>query len=75
MAKGWLAAIDGSSALKSRLVIAGLVDINRAAAERTAAEFGLTDAAIGTDVDKMLDAIKPDMVFDDVISPAGRHAW
>jgi len=42
----------------------GLVDVNEEAAVRRREEFGLSDAAIGTDLEKMLSNLKPDAVFD-----------
>lgn len=70
MSKGWLEAITGP--LRNRTTIVGLVDIDRAAAERRAEEFGLSDIAIGTDLDAVLNQTRPDLVFD-VVIPAARQ--
>jgi predicted dehydrogenase len=42
----------------------GLVDLNREAAEKRAADHGLTGVEIGTDLDAMLTRTRPDVVFD-----------
>ncbi|PYE43061.1 putative dehydrogenase [Rhizobium sp. PP-F2F-G20b] len=73
MAKGWLRALAGDPLLKSRVEIVGLVDLDRATAEALAQEFGLTDAAIGTDLPAMLETTRPQLVFD-VVIPAARRA-
>ncbi len=72
MAKGWLRALAEAPDLKGRVAIVGLVDLDLGAAERLAAEFGLTAAATGTDLDSMLTATKPDLLFD-VVIPAARR--
>jgi predicted dehydrogenase len=72
MSKGWLKAIAETPELASRITIVGLVDLNLAAAEALRAEFGLNDAAIGTDLAALLAEVKPDLVFD-VVIPAARH--
>ncbi|MCL5270479.1 MAG: Gfo/Idh/MocA family oxidoreductase [bacterium] len=41
----------------------GLVDINEAAARGRAEQFGLAGARVGTDLEKMLGEVKPDVVF------------
>ena len=67
MSRAWLdaaARIDG-------LELAGLVDIDREAAERQAASHGLPHAAIGTDVDEMLRRTGAGILFD-VVVPAAR---
>lgn len=81
MSRGWLKAINETPQLKGRVVIVGLVDVYREAAEKFAADFGLTDAVIGTDLSNVLAVTKPDVVFDivipaarlDVVSTALRH--
>lgn len=81
MSKGWLEALAGHPLLRGRVNIAGLVDIDRSAAERRRAEFGLTDAETGTDLEAMLTTTKPDLVFDialpstrrDLVLTAFRH--
>jgi len=68
MSRAWLEAvreIDGLS-------IVGLVDIDMARAEGRAAEFGLSDVVIGSDAATVIDAVKPDVVFD-VVVPDARH--
>ena len=68
MSRAWLEAvreIDGLS-------IVGLVDIDVARAEGRAAEFGLSDVVIGSDAAAVIDAVKPDLVFD-VVVPDARH--
>ena len=73
MAKGWLRALAGDADLSRRIVIVGLVDLDPATAQALAAEFGLAEAAIGTDLGAMLDEKTPDFVFD-VVIPAARRA-
>lgn len=64
MSKGWLEALTGQPSLRDRVAIAGLVDIDLGAAERRRAEFSLPDAEVGTDLEAMLAATKPDLLFD-----------
>ena len=71
MAKGWLEALAEAPELKDRVEVVGMVDIDRAAADRLRAEFGLT-AQTGTDLDAVLAATKPDLLFDVVIPSARR---
>lgn len=52
------------------LEIVGLVDLNREVAVRRAAEFGLTKAQIGTDLENMLEKMRPDVVFDCTVPEA-----
>ena len=42
MAKGWLEALAEAPELKDRVEVVGMVDIDRGAADRLRAEFGLT---------------------------------
>jgi predicted dehydrogenase len=70
MSRGWLAAIQEHALIKGRVKIVGLVDLDRATAEARAAEFGLTDALIGTDLDAVLAATSPTFVFDVVVPTA-----
>lgn len=72
MSKGWLKAIAETPSLKDRITIVGLVDLDRVAAERLATEFGLTRAAISTDLGELLAGTKPDLLFDVVIPGARR---
>ena len=50
--------------------IAGLVDIKEENAEKKKVKFELGKAKTGTDIDIMLDAVKPDAVFDCTIPAA-----
>lgn len=72
MSRGWLKAIAGAPDLASQISIAGLVDLDRAAAVGLAGEFGLGDAVIGTDLDTVLDQVRPELLFD-VVIPAARQ--
>ena len=72
MSKGWLKAIAETPDLKDRITIVGLVDLDRAAADRLADEFGLGHAVIGTELDTVLVEAKPDLLFD-VVIPAARQ--
>ncbi|CAD7037156.1 gfo/Idh/MocA family oxidoreductase [Pseudorhizobium endolithicum] len=73
MAKGWLRALQSDLELASGFKIIGLVDLDRVAAERLAAEFGLSPVVIGADLRSMLEEAQPDAVFDIVI-PQARQA-
>lgn len=70
MAKGWLKAIASNPTLTEQISIVGLVDVNPAAAEALAAEFGLSDAATGSDLAQMLASSGADLVFDVVVPHA-----
>ena len=70
MSKGWLTAIAEHPLLKGRVRVVGLVDLDPATAQARAKEFGLVDALVGTDLDAVLDATKPDLLFDVVIPGA-----
>jgi len=72
MAKGWLKAIAESPDLRGRVAVVGLVDVDLGAADRLKAEFNLADAATGTDLDNMVTAAKPDLLFDIVVPSARR---
>nr|WP_055045693.1 Gfo/Idh/MocA family oxidoreductase [Devosia sp. A16] len=72
MSKGWLKAISETPALRERISIVGLNDINPEAAHRLAAEFGLGKAAVESDLDALLSGTRPDLVFD-VVVPGARH--
>lgn len=72
MAKGWLRALSEAPELRDRVQVVGLVDLDLAAAERLRQEFNLDTAATGTDLDRMLGATKPDLLFD-VVVPQARH--
>ncbi|PKA43356.1 Gfo/Idh/MocA family oxidoreductase (plasmid) [Rhizobium sullae] len=70
MSKGWLRAIKETPALAEAIKVTGLVDVNPAAAEALAAEFGLSGAAIGTNLSAVIATAKADIVFDVVIPTA-----
>jgi predicted dehydrogenase len=72
MSKGWLKAIAETPALASEIAIVGLVDLDPALAQARADGFGLKDVSIGTGLDAMLGALKPDLLFD-VVIPAARR--
>lgn len=72
MAKGWLKALSETPELRGRVEIAGLVDVNLAAAEALRVEFGLDGARTGIDLDEMLDRTGADLLFD-VVVPASRR--
>jgi len=72
MSKGWLKAIAETPALRDRITIVGLNDINPDAAHRLAAEFGLGKAAVESDLKALLTGTKPDLLFD-VVVPGARH--
>ncbi|MCM2292322.1 Gfo/Idh/MocA family oxidoreductase [Allorhizobium sp. BGMRC 0089] len=71
MARGWLKALNEDPDLKRDIRIAGLVDLDPGAAAALADEFGLQDAALGTDLAAMLTKTRPDILFD-VVVPAAR---
>lgn len=71
MSKGWLTAITTHPLLAGRVDVVGLVDLDLATAQARAAEFGLSDAVIGTDLDAVLTQTKPDLLFD-VVVPGAR---
>jgi len=52
------------------LEIVGLIDINEDSAKARKEQFGLASAATGTDLAAMLDAVKPDAVFDCTVPDA-----
>lgn len=51
--------------------IVGLVDLNENMAQRRRDEFGLPEARIGSDLPAMLEALRPEIVFDCTV-PAAR---
>ena len=71
MSRGWLKAIAETEGLAGRTEIVGLVDVNPEAAKKLAADFGLSQAAIGSDLASVLAELRPDLVFD-VAIPAAR---
>ncbi|MGV8855971.1 MAG: Gfo/Idh/MocA family protein [Devosia sp.] len=72
MSKGWLAALADHPPLQGRVRIVGLVDLDLATARARAAEFGLGEVMIDTDLDAVLTATKPDLLLD-VVVPAARQ--
>lgn len=70
MARGWLRAIQSSPEIQAVVTIVGLVDIDRETAVALAAEFGLGDAVIGTNLADVLIESRADMLFDVVIPSA-----
>jgi predicted dehydrogenase len=66
MSAAWLKAAREIPGLE----LAGLVDINEAAARKRAEDFELGEAEIGSDLGEMLDRVSPDMVFDCTIPEA-----
>lgn len=73
MARGWMRAITESPALREKIKLVGFVDLDVAAADKLAAEFGMSGALTGSDLEAMIAKLKPALVFD-VVAPAGRHA-
>src|SRR6185312_14764133 len=71
MSRGWLKALAETPSLKRDVEIVGLVDIDLAVARARAEEFGLK-VETGTDLDAMLETLKPDLLFD-VVIPAARR--
>jgi len=53
--------------------LAGLVDLNEAAAKARAEEFDLGDVLVTTALDEALDRVRPDIVFDCTV-PEAHHA-
>ncbi|KFC66437.1 putative oxidoreductase protein [Devosia sp. LC5] len=72
MSKGWLKAILEAPEVTGCVEVVGLVDLDPAVAQARADEFGLSGAAIGSDLDAMLAKVKPDLLFD-VVVPVARH--
>jgi len=72
MSRGWLKAIAETPALSAAITIVGLVDLDAGLAQARADEFGLSGAQVGSDLDAMLAALKPDLLFD-VVVPQARH--
>jgi len=66
MSHAWLSAAREIPNLR----IVGLVDLKEEAAQRRAAEFGLADALIDTDLEAVLRRATPDVVFDCTVPEA-----
>ena len=60
ISRTWLDAI----APADDIALLGLVDIREEAAQHRAAQYGLSDTIVGTNLAQMLDATLPDVVFD-----------
>jgi predicted dehydrogenase len=73
MAKGWLRALAETPTLKDTVEIVGLVDLDLSTAEALAKEFSLADAVIGSDLNRVLQTTRPDLVFDIVVPSARYH--
>lgn len=71
MAKGWVRAVTETPDLAEKIKIVGLVDLNPAAAQALAEEFGLEDALVATSLSDILTKVQADLVFD-VVIPAAR---
>ncbi len=72
MAKGWLKALVEAPALLGRVEMVGLVDVNVAAADAMRDAFGLSAAVTGSDLETILAATQPDLLFDVVVPSARR---
>jgi predicted dehydrogenase len=68
MSRAWLEA----AAKINDLEVVGLADLDISRAKGRASEFGLTDAAIASEIGELLAETKPDLLFD-VVVPAARH--
>lgn len=66
MSRAWLKTATAMEGVE----IAGLVDIIEDAAKARRDEFGLTHAQTGSDLEAMLNAVKPDIVFDVTVPEA-----
>lgn len=64
--RAWLEAIKNIPEIQ----MVGFMDLVESAARGRAEQFGWTDAAIGTDLPAILDATRPDAVFDCTIPEA-----
>lgn len=66
VAGAWLTALKELEGVD----VVGLADIDEDAALRRKEEFGLTDAVTAVDFESLLDALKPDVVFDCTVPEA-----
>mgnify|MGYP000935842488 CR=1 FL=1 len=66
ISRAWLKAIQTMPDIK----IVGFVDLYPETARERAAEFGWTEAAIGSDLAAMIEATHPDCVFDCTVPEA-----
>lgn len=72
MSRGWLSAVAEHPLLQGRIEIVGLVDLDLATAKARAAEFGLSRAIVGADLEAVLAQAKPDLLLD-VVVPSARE--
>jgi predicted dehydrogenase len=68
MSRAWLEA----AAKIDDVAIVGLADLDSARAEGRAAEFGLSDAIVATDLKTLIEKTRPDILLD-VVVPAARY--
>jgi len=66
ISRAWLEAI----AHMKQVQLVGLVDLVRESAEQRAAQYGLEAARIGVDLEEVLTAVQPDVVFNCTIPAA-----
>ena len=66
ISRAWLSALTEHPMLR----LVGLVDLDPAQIQARQAEFALDDLATGTDLDQLLSAQQPDIVFDCTVPPA-----
>jgi predicted dehydrogenase len=66
MSRAWLKAAQEIPGLE----LAGLVDVIEESARQRAAEFGLAQTVVSTDLGRTLDSLQPDIVFDCTIPEA-----
>lgn len=68
MGRGWLRTVRASPLVE----LAGIVDVDRAAAETAVAELGLGGVSVGSDLGEVLDRAGADAVID-VTTPAAHY--
>jgi predicted dehydrogenase len=66
ISNAWLSACKDIPGLE----IAGLVDLNESAALKRRQEYHLDGAVTGTNLDEILDAVRPDLLFDCTVPEA-----
>ena len=66
ISRAWLEAVTRMEQVQ----LVGLVDLVRESAEQRAAQYGLGAARIGVDLEEMLAAVQPDVVFNCTIPDA-----
>jgi len=72
MGARWATALS-TSPLRERIELVGLVDVDRDVAESVRQANGLACAAVGTDLNAMLDTVKADIVFDVAVPDVRRE--